>query len=139
MITVIIPGEPVGQGRGRAYRRGNSVVVVDPKKSRDWKQYAQSWFQEHFEEPLTGSLRVVINAYWEWPKSSWRKRDPRGVEYRPKLPDGDNVMKAVFDAGNGVAWLDDRQIVVATINKMYIQQGSPAQVVVMIEEISDDS
>jgi Holliday junction resolvase RusA-like endonuclease len=41
-------------------------------------------------------------------------------EIRPtKKPDADNILKAVLDALNGLAYNDDSQIVSARIEKLY--------------------
>ena len=40
-----------------------------------------------------------------------------------KRPDGDNVLKLVADALNGVAYEDDSQIVYMTIKKEYASRG----------------
>ena len=41
-VEVVIPGEPIGQGRPRFARRGTFVTAYDPPKSRDWKSGARA-------------------------------------------------------------------------------------------------
>jgi len=133
--VLTIPGEPIGQGRGRAVRTGAGVRIVDPEKSRNWKHYAQMHMSTAVIAPYTEALKVTIWAYWGCPKGEERKRTPRPEQYRAKIPDADNVMKAVFDAGNGVLWNDDRQIVDCRIMKIQAKQGEPARLVVKVEPI----
>jgi Holliday junction resolvase RusA-like endonuclease len=47
-------------------------------------------------------------------------------------PDADNIAKIVGDALNGVVWVDDSQIVLLTIRKMYAEEG---KVTVNVEEV----
>ena len=52
-----------------------------------------------------------------------------------KKPDVDNVAKSVLDALNGVAWLDDSQVVRLEISKSYSAAGDCVSV--SAEEVSD--
>ena len=60
--------------------------------------------------------RVQIECYRALPKSKQRKT--RNIQ-EPDIykPDVDNIEKVVFDALNGVAWIDDSQIVSNTTIK----------------------
>jgi Holliday junction resolvase RusA-like endonuclease len=71
--------------------------------------------------PLDGALRVCIYAFFGVPKS-WSKSERAAAlsgQVRPTgRPDFDNCAK-VIDALNKIVWLDDSQIVHATISKRY--------------------
>jgi Holliday junction resolvase RusA-like endonuclease len=137
-LYVTIPGEPIAQGRGRAVRVGAGVRVVDPKRSRNWKATAQAHMREAMgTNPVPdGPVRVEIDAVWP-PQGPPRKRHPRPEAWRPKSPDADNVAKAVLDAGNGVLWLDDRQVVDLRIMKTHAAQGAPPRVVVRVMKLKE--
>ena len=65
---------------------------------------------------------LELNLYFPIPKSTRKKDVPamRTGEIRPtKRPDLDNILKAVSDALNGIAYKDDSQIVAAVIQKFY--------------------
>lgn len=120
-VRIEIPGVPVAQGRGRAVRFGNSVRVIDPSKSRSWKGAAQVHMLAALRSagvytPLDVPLAVEVVAWWPRPKSL-PKRVGTEWYWKPSRPDGDNVLKAVMDAGIGVCWTDDSLIVSALVEK----------------------
>lgn len=129
ILQATIPGEPVAQGRGRAfYRPGLGVRVFDPAKSRAWKGVAQVHYQEALRDAgldapafPAGPIEVQVLAVFGCPKSHHRKTP---VPRRPKdtRPDAENVLKAVQDAGNGLLWGDDSQIARATVEKVVAAQ-----------------
>lgn len=133
-IRVVIPGEPVAQGRGRAVRIGDSVRVIDPAKSRSWKGVArvfmvQARARAMVFEPLDGPLSVTIVATWTLPKSAPKRNPPA---WKVTKPDADNVAKAVLDAGCGVLFLDDKSVVRLVVEKRY---GPEPSVSVTVESI----
>lgn len=136
MLTVTIPGEPVAQGRGRAVRIGAGVRVIDPAKSRSWKGVAAVFMQQGRNAagvfaPMTGPLDVSVVATWLTLKSASKKNPPL---YKVSRPDGDNVLKAVLDAGNGILWADDATCVRLSVEKRY---GAVPSVVVEVRAIVD--
>lgn len=141
-IVVRIPGEPVAQGRPRAFvNRQGQARVYDPEKSRSWKGQAQVHMREALEAATVGAplfaegpveLRVV--AVFTCPKSDWRKRP---VERRPKhtRPDAENVAKAIQDAGTGLLWLDDSQITRLIVEKFVGAQEEAPYVELVVREM----
>jgi len=79
---------------------------------------------------------INIVAFYQIPKSASKARQ-RGMKdwtIRPTVrPDIDNVLKIITDALNGVAYLDDKQIVGCSVNKCYAE--APA-VLVTISELN---
>ena len=53
---------------------------------------------------------------------------------RPGRPDCDNLAKAVLDAGNGVLWSDDAQVVKLQVMKLRAALGEEPCVVVRVSE-----
>jgi Holliday junction resolvase RusA-like endonuclease len=49
----------------------------------------------------------------------WRAQSKRAPVARPSRPDIDNCVKLVSDALNGVAWVDDAQVVEVHARKFY--------------------
>ena len=135
-MTITIPGEPCAQGRGRAVRMGNTVRVIDPAKSRSWKGVAAVFMQQGRNAagvfaPLDGPLDVTVVATWLTLKSASKRNPP---VFKTTRPDGDNVLKAVLDAGNGILWADDACCVRLTVEKRY---GAVPSVAVTIKEVAN--
>lgn len=145
MIGIIIPGEPVAQGRPRATTVGGHARVYDPKLSRSWKGAARVAMQEglnHWLEKagpmgwnLSPPMEVTIWAFFTCPKSRWLKSRPRPAIWRNQKPDIENVVKAVLDAGTGVLWLDDRQIVSLHTYKVTGEQEQAPGIILCVKEM----
>lgn len=143
MITFTIPGEPVSQGRPRAfYRPGLGVRVYDPQKSRNWKATAQQHMADalnaaNLAAPLVveGAVELHVVAVFTCPRSHWRKRHP--TPRRPKMsrPDAENVAKAVQDAASGVLFTDDAQVARLVVEKWIGAQGEAPGVTIFVRAI----
>lgn len=140
LLRVEIPGIPVGQGRSRAVRRktsggGEYIAMLDPEKSVEWKARASYWMNAArvaggvlglWSRPIT----VTVTAYFQRPAGMRATASP----WRPSRPDADNLAKAALDAGNGVLWADDAQIVRLVVEKRYAPEGRDPHVAVEIAE-----
>ena len=93
--------------------RHNQFGTYTDKRTRDeLGLVAESWDGEYYEnEPLV----LVVLIYKQLPKTT-----PKKVDRLPFIqkPDGDNVLKAVMDGLNGVAFRDDSQIVNQIVQKV---------------------
>ena len=85
---------------------------------------------------LTGPLALHIEAVAGVPASWSKRRQAEALAGRlhPGKPDWDNVAKLVCDAGNGVLWKDDSQVVQATIAKRY---GHAPQVTLRVQALTE--
>ena len=141
-LAVVIPGEPVAQGRPRAfYRPGLGVRVFDPAKSRSWKGVAHVHYQEALAKAgastpfLAGPVELRVVAVFTCPKSAHRKIP---VPRRPKAgrPDPDNLGKAVMDAGNGILFGDDSQVARLVVEKWIGAQGEAPFVEITVRDLT---
>lgn len=149
IIRLVIPGEPIAQGRPRFVKQGNFTHAYDPKKSKDYKAKIASaaWVQlsQHEIKQMNDAvpLYVTIVVYREIPKS-WSKKkqeDAANGKLRPvSRPDTDNYIKIALDALNKVVFKDDSAVVSIRAEKYYsttprmeitIQYAAP--------EVADDS
>jgi len=76
-------------------------------------------------KPLAGPISVKVMAGLPVPKSwpEWKREAAlQGRVVPTGKPDEDNLGKAAKDALNGVAWLDDAQIVFGSVWKFYAAQ-----------------
>lgn len=83
---------------------------------------------------MSGELAVSIEAHYSIPTSKPKKMQAamRDGAMRPTTkPDIDNVIKAVLDGLNGVAYADDSQVVALSASKCY---SDDPRVVVIVED-----
>ena len=142
IIEARIPGEPVAQGRARAFTTPSGFVrLYDPAKSRNWKATAHEHFRLALQaaqvtRPLVGPVQCEILAVFTCPASQWRKTRPMPRRPHAKKPDAENVAKAVLDAGTGVVWIDDSQVADLRIRKVIGEQGEAPYVLVSVTAAS---
>lgn len=110
---------PVAKARPRVTMVGGRARAYTPKKSADYeRQIAQSWPHERQSAPVR--LDIVFGMPIP---ASWSKKQQgaaaSGLLLPAKKPDIDNLLKAVMDAMNGVAYDDDNQVVELSGKKVY--------------------
>ena len=92
-ISFTFPGEPVPAPRPRFAQRGTYM----PEPYTAYKE-ALAWMlkaEMGRRKPMYGAISITLDFY---------RKNHRRVDL-------DNLVKTVMDAGNGVGWLDDAQIV----------------------------
>jgi Holliday junction resolvase RusA-like endonuclease len=143
-IKIWLDMEPHAMGRPRARRVGKFIRVYEPTGSKKWKTEARKRMMEALEvdgsEPVFRSgipLHVTIMAVFPLPKSEHRKKTVPLIKWHTKKKDIDNIAKAVLDAGNGVIWADDGQVVLLTATKMVARQGDDPCVAILARELKD--
>jgi len=134
MIAFEVPGNPRGKGRPRMTRSGH---VYTPSETAAYENLIALACRDARgnKGPFTGPVAMHIHVGKQVPasKSKRTRQAMLAGEIRPATkPDLDNVIKAVLDGCNGVAYLDDRQIVELTATAHYAE--SPG-VRVVIEEV----
>lgn len=124
MISFVIPGAPVGKGRPRAFRMGNSVRMHTPEKTAIYENMVRVKAEEAMAgRPLIeGAVSVEIGLFVT-PPASWSQKKQRaaiaGEIFPTSKPDVDNVVKGIFDACNDIVWRDDKQACDVTVTKRY--------------------
>ena len=121
-----VPGSPIGQGRPKFSTINGHAKAYDPEKSRNYKAYVKLLATQAMKEQgftmLEGPCCLDILAFFEVPKSKskkFRERALLGLERPTKKPDIDNIVKALQDALNGLAYKDDSSIVYLSVAKCY--------------------
>lgn len=118
---------PRGKGRPR-FGRGHAYT--DPETRAAEQQVAKS-AKAAGAKASTKCVRLSMTASFKPCKTECAKaKSPTIVGPYLKKPDGDNILKLVCDALNGVAWVDDVQVYSASIDKFY---GNEDQIEVVIE------
>lgn len=116
-----IEGQPQGKGRPRFTKTGHAFT---PQATRDYEKLIAEEYKAAKGETLDGYIRVNIKAYYKIPKATTKEK--RGMIERGLLkpavkPDIDNVVKAILDGLNGVAYHDDNQVVYVDGEKFYAE------------------
>jgi Holliday junction resolvase RusA-like endonuclease len=131
-VTFKAEGKPMGKGRPRVVQRNGKTRAYTPEKTASYEQYIKlcfmtaeggNCFRENcYESPL----KLSVKAYYEIPKGFSKKKREAALnplaspEIRPGVrPDIDNIVKAVLDALNKLAFRDDSRVVELQAEKYY--------------------
>lgn len=123
-LVFTIPGSPVAKGRPKLTTIGGMARAYTPAKTRNYEALVRVAAQEAMSgRPLMdGPLHLYVGVYLGIP-DSWSKRKKAAALEQlvlpTKKPDVDNVIKAVSDGMNTVAFTDDSRIVNLTASKRY--------------------
>jgi Holliday junction resolvase RusA-like endonuclease len=143
VIRFVVYGNPKHQKRHRTFRVGKTKQVDvnwDPSDT-DKADFLSLAHQYRPEKPINGPVSLKVVCYFSRPKSHYRTGRHTG-ELRPDAPiwcatkpDGDNLLKFVLDALNGVYWTDDSRVVKACVAKLYDERPRTE---IEVSEIVDD-
>lgn len=138
MLIFEIPGEPKGKGRPRFTRTGHAYT---PQETAEYEERVRLAYKAKYkDEPFAKGvpLKMEIAAYFTPPKrtSKTKRAAMLNHDLRPmKKPDGDNIIKIIADALNGVAYYDDAQLVEVKIGKFYSEEP---KVFVILTEVDEN-
>jgi Holliday junction resolvase RusA-like endonuclease len=122
MLTITIPGAPVGKQRARATRGGRMYTPAKTANTEAFvKLCAMQALPEKYEiavEPLFVAVEAICDVPASWSKKK-RETALSGVSRPTGKPDLDNIAKLYCDALNGIVWKDDAQIVNMQLTKRY--------------------
>lgn len=119
-LDIAIPIEPQGKARPRFDSRSRRTYT--PTKTIKYEWEIQKAFRERYPDmtPPSGDLKVQIAACFSMPKTwSKKKKQEALLGHCRKKPDADNIAKAVLDALNGLAYVDDAQVVELSVVKYW--------------------
>lgn len=126
-IAFAFPFEPVAKGRPRFKVCGKFVTTYTPGKTKIFERRISEYYKtaasgQKFEkgQPIVVAITFGMKIPVSLPKKA-KTEMMEGARQHIVKPDLDNLVKAVLDALNGVAWHDDAQIVELHINKKYVQ------------------
>lgn len=128
-VYFIVPGEVIAKGRPRFSTVGGYAKAYTPKRTTDYEKKVRECYLAEAPYPSVRwsnkeALEIVLNVYVEIPKSASKKAKTEMLlhGYPVKKSDCDNYLKSICDALNGVAYTDDYQIVMATVNKIWSEE-----------------
>lgn len=127
-ITFAVSGTPVTQGSTKAFVVGGRARVAHDKSKAlmDWRGDIAHAAQEaaHGRFAAVG-VPVSLSAtfYLQRPASA-----PKKVLFPTKKPDLDKLVRSLLDAGTGVLWADDSQVVAIQASKAFAPRAPGVQV-----------
>lgn len=147
VVRFEVPGPP--QVWKRAGRRHFIGKDGKPRSSTYTHEKAESWrgaAQYHMLAamraagllaPLTQALAVVVLAIFPFPQSRALKKGARPRAWHDKAGDKDNVFKLVADSGEGILWVNDKQISIPLPLGIVAAQGERPRTVVEVRVLED--
>lgn len=129
------------QGKVQAKQRPRfnrlSGRTYTPKETIAYENWVKTCYLEKYKNQtaMEKPLKVKITAFFEVPKSTSKKKKMQMLDNQvlPMIkPDTDNIAKGILDSLNGIAYVDDKQVVQLEVNKFY---NALPSVEVTIEEI----
>jgi Holliday junction resolvase RusA-like endonuclease len=108
--------------------RPRTVKIGRGKKARTMSYYKQPY--KGFKAKAEGAVKAALPAGHKLidlkrmiVRVLVTVQKPKTSELDDPMPDVDNYLKAVFDACNGVVWIDDRWVKRAVIEKQWGKKG----------------
>ena len=139
MLKLVIPGNPIAKSRPRFRRCGNFVQTYD-NQAAQMKQIKQNMVDlcgNYAKQALKYS--ICIKFYLE-PHGSDINKKLWGFVGCTQKNDIDNLIKTIFDCGNGILWDDDSKIVRIKAFKKYSDNPRTEVTVIPLEEhVSGDA
>lgn len=128
MTKFTVLGEPVAKERARVYR-GRAFT---PKRTKAYEeQVAWEYKKQKGSFYKTQPVKVKIELYFAPPKSTTKKELAKistGQKVYTGKKDIDNIAKSILDSLNGVAYIDDRQVIELSISKQYSLEQTRAEI-----------
>lgn len=133
MRTFTVYGAPVGKERARVI----SGRAYTPSRTKAYEQWVQLAAREANIPLLQGPVQMTLVWAKQVPASWSKKHKTESLDkvYATGTPDLDNVIKAVSDALNGIAYIDDSQVAVISASRIFVEQ--PSHVVIDISPLSN--
>lgn len=127
MIKFTIPGEPKGKGRPRVnYNKYiGRTVTHTPKETIIYENWVRDCFMAAGQKPILTPkvpLFLELGVYMAIAASASEKKKGKmrlGAIMPTKKPDMDNIVKAVCDSLNHIAYHDDAQICDLIVKKRF--------------------
>lgn len=142
VTSVEVLGEAVPKGRPRAFRTPKGIRMHTPARTANYETTVRLTWSEHVANdtrvswPIRGPVAIRVAFYRTPPASLSNKKRflaLNGTTRPTTRPDVDNLLKAILDALNGIAFVDDAQIVSIEASKAYGEQAKSIIQVTAIE------
>ena len=151
VIAFRVYGDPKGEPRAKAYRRGDKAGIYQPKVADGWREAIGLEAKQHRPpEPIQGPVRVDLIIIVRRPggheatgRNAGKLKKSAPVFYHtaghgPYGGDRDNFEKAILDVLTQVGfWGDDGQVADGLIRKRWARVNEPPGAVIRIQPLDD--
>jgi len=131
-ISFFVHCEPVPQPRAKVSTRGGFARAYVDKKHRS-HALKQAIREAFVGEKLEGPIGCDLLFRFTRPKSHTKKQRESG--WHTGKADIDNLQKLVFDALNGVAYDDDKQIAFVIAYKRWVSEETESGIHINLWEL----
>ena len=129
-FKVFVQGKPVSWARARVSRHGG---MFTPPKQRAYKLMVAQALSSAVRRASSAPLVVVIRVQILRPRTNKTL-----LPATRNTSDADNWAKMILDAGNGVAWKDDAQVVALEVSKIWVSSAKEEGVMIQCAEIDPE-
>lgn len=129
-VAFFVPGVPAPGGSKKALPRpggGPPLIVDDAKRNKPWRSRVAAFALAAMADrpPLEGPLQFQVTFSMPRPKGHYRtgrragELKPGAPHYHTTKPDATKLLRALEDALKGICWLDDSQVAIQRVYKVY--------------------
>lgn len=123
-IFLTVPGKAQSKQRPRVMKTG---ITFTPKETVNAEAFIRGLALEAMggQKPLEGGVELSIRIFRTIPKSFGKKKKAQamaGLLFPTTRPDMTNQIKLIEDALNGIAYIDDAQVVFLEAKKFYTNE-----------------
>jgi len=135
MYRIEVSGTPVAKPRPRGFKtKTGNIRFYTPTKGKRFENLIRERAEIVFKNPLDYPIKINVTFYMPRPKRLIWKTKPMPDVPCPHRPDCSNLLKAIEDGLNGVAYLDDAQITDVKVQKRYHAGGKGPKTIIQIEQ-----
>jgi Holliday junction resolvase RusA-like endonuclease len=139
-VTFHVPGKPQGKARPR-FGRGHVYTPTETLTAEG--NIAWAFQQTGYPKVDVGPVFLDVVVVLDRPRSHFTKAGDLNAAGRAnwwciRKPDGDNSIKLIMDALNGVAYRDDVQVVWHQLYRRWALQGEIGGVIITLSTVAPD-
>lgn len=144
MFNFVVNAIPKPGGSKRAFKTksGKTILVDACKKNKSWRDSVVAAFLDAYPDakPIRGPIHLDITFYLPRPKGHYGTGKNAEVlkatapTFHLIKPDATKLTRSTEDALTKYAWLDDAEIALQTIRKIYSERPGAAITINKIQE-----
>ena len=96
-VTFTVPGQPRPKERARVTRRG----TFTPPRTADYERAVYT---------RAACALADVHMWADWPRDAWYRCEIALYTKDRRIPDTDNVCKAILDGCQGALWANDKRV-----------------------------